>query len=130
MAWASGATQGSVKEKRDYGAGGERAHQPIGKWLASLRTRVERPVVATLDAGAIAYFSGWTVIDTWDLNDPQIAFAAAGAGRDAAAILARDPAVVVVISGKREEFVPLFAYEGPLYRGAREAGFRHVSTAN
>ncbi len=128
VATAYGHLRGSVREKRDYGAGGVRSHLPIGQWLASIRPRVERPIVATLDAGAIGYFSGWTVIDTWGLNDPEIALAAAGKGRDADAILARDPAVVIVISAQRDTFVPQFAFEGPLYQRALAGGFRHLST--
>lgn len=119
---------GNVREKRDYGRGGEAAHLPIGRWLASIRARVERPVVATLDSGAIAYFSGWTVIDTWGLNDPEIALAASGKGRDADAILARDPAVVIVISQHGDRFVPHFDFEGPLHERALAKGFRLVST--
>ncbi len=115
---------GHIEEKRDYGEGGRKAHVAIGQWLTSIRPHVERPVVATLDAGAIAYFANWTVIDTWGLNDPEVALAAAGAGRSADAILARQPTVVVVISQHADRFVPHFDFEGPLYERALASGYR------
>ncbi len=115
---------GSVAEKRDYGRGGERAHVAIGRWLQTARAGVERPVVATLDSGAIAYVSQWEVIDTWGLNDPEIALAAAGAGRSADAVLARRPTVVVVISQFPDRFVPHFDFEGPLYEKALARGYQ------
>ncbi|MBL8955153.1 MAG: hypothetical protein JNK82_30530 [Myxococcaceae bacterium] len=115
---------GSVAEKRDYGRGGEKAHVAIGAWLASIRPKVSRPVVATLDSGAIAYVSRWQVIDTWGLNDPEIALAAAGKGRDADAVLARSPSVIIVISQFPDRFVHHFDYEGPLYEKALAKGYR------
>ncbi|MGV3622506.1 MAG: hypothetical protein ACO1OB_16930 [Archangium sp.] len=110
----------SLKEKHEYGAGVARAHEPIGRWLESLN--VERPVVAALDVGAIAYFSGWQVVDTWGLNDPQFALSAAK-GRSYQDVLDRDPTVIIVISEEHEKFVPLFDYEGPLYEEALKLGF-------
>lgn len=116
--------EGHVAEKRDYGNGGRKAHVAIGRWLASIRERVARPVVATLDAGAIAYYAGWNVIDTWGLNDPEVAVAAASTGRSADAILARQPSVVIVISQHADRFEPHFDYEGPLYETALARGYR------
>lgn len=113
----------SLDEKHAYGRGVEVAHAPIGRWLAELRPRVARPVVAALDVGAIAFHSRWTVVDTWGLNDPQIALSAAK-GRSSEDILARDPSVIIVVSTGRERFEPVFDYEGPLYAQALERGFR------
>lgn len=110
----------SLAEKHEYGLGVSRAHEPIGRWLADQQT--SRPVVAALDVGAIAFHSGWTVIDTWGLNDPQFALSAAK-GRSYQDVLARDPSVIIVISGQREKFEPLFDYEGPLYGEALRRGF-------
>ncbi len=43
----------------------------IGKMLAAFRDKGY--VLATSEAGLIPYYSGWTAIDTWGLNDPWIA---------------------------------------------------------
>ena len=115
----------SIDEKHAYGVGVTRAHEPIGRWLAEQKT--SRRVVAALDVGAIAFHSGWSVVDTWGLNDPQFALSAAK-GRSYEDVLARDPSVIIVISGQREVFEPLFDYEGPLYREALQRGFRLQQT--
>lgn len=120
---------GSLAEKRDYGGGVLRAHAALGRALAASRPAGPRAVVAALDCGAMAYYAdGWSVIDTWGLNDPEIALAAAHGGRSAERILQRDPTVVVVISQRRDAFVPHFDYEGPLYTQALARGYRHEST--
>jgi hypothetical protein len=119
---------GSLAEKRDYGAGVLRAHAALGRALAASHPP-GRAVVAALDCGAMAYYAdGWSVIDTWGLNDPEIALAAAHGGRSAERILARDPTVIVVISQRRDTFVPHFEYEGPLYAQALARGYRHDAT--
>lgn len=115
----------SIDEKHAYGVGVTRAHEPIGRWLAEQKT--SRRVVAALDVGAIAFHSGWSVVDTWGLNDPQFALSAAK-GRSYEDVLARAPSVIIVISGQREVFEPLFDYEGPLYREALQRGFRLQQT--
>lgn len=43
----------------------------IGKMLAAFRDRGY--VLATTEAGLVPYYSDWTTIDTWGLNDPWIA---------------------------------------------------------
>jgi arabinofuranosyltransferase len=43
----------------------------MGKLLAQYRDKGY--VIATTEAGLIPYYSGWTAIDTWGLNDPFIA---------------------------------------------------------
>lgn len=86
-----------------------RAHEPIGRWLAEQKT--SRRVVAALDVGAIAFHSGWSVVDTWGLNDPQFALSAAK-GRSYEDVLARDPSVIIVISGQREVFEPCSTTKG------------------
>lgn len=43
----------------------------MGKLLAQYREKGY--VIATTEAGLVPYYSGWTAIDTWGLNDPFIA---------------------------------------------------------
>jgi hypothetical protein len=43
----------------------------MGRLLAEYRGRGY--VIATTEAGLVPYYSGWTAIDTWGLNDPFIA---------------------------------------------------------
>ncbi len=43
----------------------------MGKLLAEYRDK--NYVIATTEAGLIPYYSGWTAIDAWGLNDPFIA---------------------------------------------------------
>lgn len=117
--------RGSVGEKLDYGAGIARAHARIGRALGAIRRRIDRPVLATLDAGAIAFYSRWQVIDTWGLNDATIATSGV---RDAEYVLAREPSVVIVISAVRDRFTPHFEHEQALWDGARQRGMSHVAS--
>lgn len=117
--------EGSIAEKRAYGAGVEHAHAPLGRALAEVTDRVERPVVASLDCGAIAYHSRWSVVDTWGLNDPTIATTGR---RDAEHVLAQRPEVVIVISAERDRFVPHFEHEQALWDRSRALGLEHVAS--
>jgi hypothetical protein len=117
--------EASIAEKRDYGRGIERAHAALGRALHALRPRVSRPVLATLDCGAIAYYSRWTVIDTWGLNEPRIATTGR---RDPEYVLAARPEVVVVVSARRDAFVPHFEHERALWDRARARGYEHVAS--
>ncbi|UJR79530.1 hypothetical protein [Sandaracinus amylolyticus] len=115
---------GSLAEKRDYGAGIERAHARIGRALHDLGDTIDRPVVAALDVGAIAYFSQWTVLDTWGLNEPRIARTGR---RDAEPVLAESPSVVIVVSSRADRFAPHFEHEQALWDGARARGMTQVA---
>ena len=115
----------SIEEKRGYAAGIARAHAPIGHALGSIRSEVRRPVLASLDAGAIAFHSRWEVIDTWGLNDAIIA---TRGERDAGYVLAQDPSVVIVISARADRFEPCFEHEQALWDGARALGLAHVAS--
>lgn len=115
----------SVEEKLGYGAGIARAHAGIGHALGAIRERVERPSLASLDTGAIAFHSRWEVIDTWGLNEPRIA---TSGERDADYVLAQDPSVVIVISSRGDRFAPHFEHERALWDGARARGLEHVAS--
>ncbi|AKF07860.1 hypothetical protein [Sandaracinus amylolyticus] len=115
---------GSLAEKRDYGAGIERAHARIGRALHELGGAIDRPVIAALDVGAIAYFSQWTVIDTWGLNEPRVARTGR---RDAEPVLAESPSVVIVVSSRADRFAPHFEHEQALWDGAHARGMAQVA---
>src|SRR5690606_10804923 len=113
----------SLEEKRGYGRGIERAHAPLGKALGSLRGQLERPVLATLDSGALAYHSKWHVVDTWGLNNPD---AVHGTARSVESVFAAQPTALVVVSARADRFEPHFEYERALWEAAHERGFEHL----
>src|SRR5439155_5699218 len=64
----------ALRERRAYGQALESTYVRLGRVLAEHRLESGRtPVLAIGDAGAIPYYSGWHVIDTFSLNDPAIA---------------------------------------------------------
>lgn len=119
-----GGIDAHIQGKVDYGAGLARAHIPIGRALARVRDQVARPLLASLDCGAIPYYSGWITLDTYGLNDATIARAGRG---DAAYVLAQDPEVLILVSSQRDTFSPQFAWEQPLYDGARARGLERAA---
>jgi hypothetical protein len=92
----------------------------LGRDLAQRRTEAPLPRVALLDAGAIAYYSGWTVLDTFGLNDRHTALHGRG---DTRYVLGRRPDALVVVSNRSDGYTPVFDYERELYRAARAAGY-------
>jgi hypothetical protein len=92
--------------------------------LAEFRRGAERaPVLAIGDAGAIPYYSGWRVIDTYSLNDPAIAIE----GRDDPAyVLDQQPDLVAVVSEQGREFHAHWAnrHDGPLFEACRARGMQ------
>jgi hypothetical protein len=112
--------RGAVIEFRDYGEGLRRAHVSLGRALAAKRLGPHPPGVALLDAGAIAYYSQWQVIDTFGLNDRHVALNGRG---DAAYVLGRQPEALVVVSSRADAYAPVFEYEAELHGAARAAGY-------
>lgn len=115
----------NIEDKRNYGRGIARAHAAIGHALFAIREESARPVLATLDSGAIAFYSRWHVIDTWGLNEPTIATSGV---RDAEYVLAQDPSVIIVISSSPTEFRPHFDYERALFDRGRARGLEHIAS--
>jgi len=113
--------EASLSEKRDYAHGIERAHARIGHTLATFPDGK----IACLDTGSIAYYSRWTVLDTWGLNDPEIAISGR---RDAGTVLAQNPELIIVISSRGDRFVAQFENERALYAQALAAGYAHVAS--
>jgi hypothetical protein len=117
--------QGSLEEFRSYGEGLRRAHVALGNELRRIKGRFDAPRIALLDAGAVAYYSRWNVIDTFGLNDPHIALHGRG---DAAYVLSKEPHLIVVVSSQKDHYVPVFEYEVTLVSGSSSLGYQHAFT--
>ncbi|MBI5710826.1 MAG: hypothetical protein HZC42_11065, partial [Candidatus Eisenbacteria bacterium] len=92
-----------VASRQAYARGLARAHVALGRRLASLGPAGGSPVLAMSDCGAAPYYSGWSTVDLYGLNDPAVA----RTGRhDAGAVLRRHPDVVVLVSQRAGTFVP------------------------
>jgi arabinofuranosyltransferase len=113
-----------LRERRAYGLALESTYVRLGRILADYRAGSDRsPLLAIGDAGAIPYYSGWRVIDTFSLNDPAIAIA----GRDDPEyVLDQRPDVVGVVSDKGPEFHAHWAnrHDGPLFEAALAHGMK------
>lgn len=109
---------GILAEKLSYAAGLEQAHIRLGQSLA--RLRADRPQIALLDVGAVAYYSDWRVLDTFGLNDRHIALHGRG---HPDYVLEQGPDLVVVVSKTGGEYVPVFDYEAPLHAASRARGY-------
>jgi arabinofuranosyltransferase len=107
----------------DYGAGLTRAHIALATRLRKARLSVVRPTIALLDVGAVAYYSEWTTLDTYGLNDARVALSQR---RDVAYVFAQRPELLVVVSRDPQRFVEVFDYERPLYTRARQLGYRQL----
>ncbi len=90
-----------------------RAHVRLGKCLRAFGLEAGGPlVVAVGDAGAIPYFSRWLTIDTFGLNNPNIALQN---DRNPDHVLQPTPDLVVLVSSRPDSFNPLFPWEEGLY---------------
>jgi hypothetical protein len=109
----------ALRERRAYGQALASTYFRLGHVLADYRRAAARPpVLAIGDAGAIPYYSGLRVIDTYSLNDPAIAID----GRDDPGyVLDQNPDVVAVVSDQGREFHAHWAnrHDGPLFEAAR-----------
>jgi hypothetical protein len=114
----------ALRERRAYGQALANSYYRLGHVLADYRRGAARaPVLAIGDAGAIPYYSGLHVIDTYSLNDPAIAID----GRDDPAyVLDQDPDLVAVVSEQGPEFHAHWAnrHDGPLFEAARARGMQ------
>jgi arabinofuranosyltransferase len=91
----------SLRKRRFYGQALEACHVALGKELYQLQSSAANPTLAVLDAGAIPYYSHWTSIDTFGLNDAHIAISGS---RDPKYVLAYRPTVVIVVSRAEDRF--------------------------
>ena len=96
------------------------AHIALGKFLAPLYANVEFPVVAIGDAGALPYYSHWKTIDTYGLNDNEIA---RSGKHDPNYVLAMKPDLIVLISSKSDRFEPRLEWERALCQSSLAQGY-------
>ncbi|HUT56137.1 MAG TPA: hypothetical protein VM658_22285 [bacterium] len=96
-----------------------RAHIALGKYLASFAPSSGTPLLAILDAGAVAYYSNWRVIDTFGLNDPHIALTGE---REPGYVLAQNPDLIIIRSSDPQKFVPK-NWDSGLYEPGKEKGY-------
>jgi hypothetical protein len=115
-------------DRRSYGMALDNTHVRLGKMLADFPVAegARRPLLAIGDAGAVPYFSGWSVVDTFGLNDPVIGIEG---NRDPSYVLDQGPDLVVLVSREQVDYrthetVP---WEDRLYRAVREAGMARIA---
>jgi hypothetical protein len=116
-----------VFDRRSYGMALEHTHVRLGKLLADFPgARERRPLLAIGDAGAVPYFSGWHILDSFGLNDPVIGIEG---NRDPAYVLERDPDLVVLVSREQLEYQTheTMPWEGRLFEAVRAAGMTRIA---
>jgi hypothetical protein len=111
-----------VRERSLYAQGLARAHETLGRRLKQV-DRAEAHTLSISDAGAVPYLSTWRTIDTFGLNYPTIALSRR---HDPQTVMAEDPDVVVVLSARANDFVPLLDFEEPIYEAALASGMQRV----
>lgn len=115
---------GHLGEKLSYARGLRAAHMELGERLKRERSGSSRRI-ALLDVGAVAYLSGWNVLDTFGLNEPEIA----RRGRnDPEYVVAQEPDLLVVISRNARRFEAVFDYEELLHALATDRGYEPCAT--
>lgn len=116
-----------VFDRRSYGLALEHTHVRLGKLLAAYPgARERRPLLVIGDAGAVPYFSGWRILDTFGLNDPVIGIEG---DRDPAYVLGRNPDLVVLVSREQLEYRTheTMPWEGRLFAAVRAAGMTRIA---
>jgi hypothetical protein len=109
-----------------YGRAMQSAHIPLGKALRRLGGKNPgNHSLATGEAGAIPYYSGWRTVDIFGLNNVQIA---TSHDRDMRFVLAGNPEIVVLVSSSPTEFVAFVPWEGELYSLCSAAGYQRLDT--
>ena len=114
-------------DRRAYGLALEHTHVRLGKLLAGFPGGLDgRPVLAVGDAGAIPYFSGWRIVDSFGLNDPLIGIEG---NHDPAYVLAQNPDLVVLVSRKQLDYETheTMPWEGRLFESVRAAGMTRIA---
>lgn len=109
-----------------YGRAMQSAHIPLGKALRRLGdSDPQQHSLATGEAGAIPYYSGWRTVDIFGLNDISIA---TSHNRDMRSVLAGNPEIVVLVSSSPTEFVPFVPWEGDLFSLCTADGYHRLDT--
>lgn len=93
----AGLQHADARSMVNYGNDLEAIHGAIGRGLAEAEVPADARTLATSDAGAIPYYSGWRSLDYIGLNDEAIAHGADPTEQ----VLAADPTVIIVTSRNR-----------------------------
>lgn len=121
---SAGPATSALRERRAYGDALQTMNVRFGHTLRDLAAASGRtPTVALGDVGAIGYYSGARVLDTFSLNEPAIIL---GGRDDPGYILSQDPDVVAVVSTHPREFRPHWAnsHDPALYAACVREGRR------
>jgi len=112
---------GSIEGFTAYGEGLVRAQVQLGHDLRARATRKPPGTIALVDVGAVAYHSGWRVIDTFGLNDVHIA--RSRGAHDPAYVLAQDPEIVVFLSKEADRVSPHLPWEAAMHEQFAARGY-------
>jgi hypothetical protein len=104
-----------------YRDGMAHAHVRLGQLLAGFQGQ---QTIALGDAGAVSYYSNWSVIDTFGLNNKAIAMARFAGRYDPELVLRERPTLLVFISRQCAVFDPPLAHEKGLMDAALARGYR------
>jgi len=104
----------SIKKWRQYAHGLSMAHITLGKYLNEFNSINELPPnklpsLAIADAGAVPYYSKWHTIDTYGLNELNIALSGKHEPRY---IFSKKPDLLVLISSSNKTFTSPFLCMG------------------
>ncbi len=104
-----------------YRDGMHAAHIKLGQQLARYPGT---HTIALGDAGAVSYYAGWPVLDTFGLNHRAIARARAAGAYDSELVLREQPVLLVFISRQCATFDPPLPHERTLMAAALSRGYQ------
>ncbi len=113
----------TIEDHVAYARGLARAHVRLGRELAALSERFPgaSPRLVVADAGAIPYYSDWWVLDSFGLNDREIARTGV---RDLSYIYGASPDAVVILSRSAQTIDLRLGWEGPIAAEAQRLGYK------
>lgn len=115
----------SMPAYTSYAFGLENAHILLGHTLENIRWN-SSPTIAVSDAGAIPYYSKLNTIDTFGLNEPEIALKFLN--NRTKYVLSKHPTIIILTSTSEDRFNSTLEFENTLHQGALEAGYTsHVT---
>lgn len=110
-----------------YGLALENTHIAFGKALATIDSpSTHRRTIALGDNGAIPFYSRWHAIDTYGLNNRNIAIARSKSSYSPELVLTQQPDILVLISYEKDTFTTYDRYRLELLKSAYEAGYRRI----
>lgn len=121
-----GSVPSIVRQKRNYASSLKEAHIRLGKHLSLLNRLMGRHALLAIgDVGAVPYYSKWRTIDTFGLNNVEIALSGK---RKPEYILQAKPDLVILLSRNSTSFQPRLPWELKLYKKCLGEGMAKVDT--